>query len=145
MNLNTHAIWAAAAVLGAFVVGATPVEAQIPSATGVYTACIRLDREGDEGRLARLVAADEPCRRREQRVTWNEKGTKGDTGATGAAGAAGPPGTVGPEGPSGLLGPQGPQGPQGHRARQVLTIQASPAAPTEVQWGRQSHPRNRPS
>ncbi len=107
MTLGNTIIWSAAAALGAVVAASTPAAAQIPSAAGVYTACIRLDRDGDEGRLVRLVAANEPCRRREQRVTWNEKGAAGDTGA---AGVAGPQGQAGPVGP---VGPQGPQGIQG--------------------------------
>ncbi len=115
-HLNTPGIWMAAAVLGAFVAGSAPAEAQIPSTNGVYTACIRLDRDGDEGRLVRLVASNEPCRRREQRVTWNEEGPKGDTGATGATGPQGPQGLAGPFGPSGPLGPQGPQGAPGASA-----------------------------
>ena len=113
MNLNTQAIWTAAAVLGALVAGATVAEAQIPSADGVHTACIRLDRDGDEGKLVRLVAAEEPCRRRERRVTWSEKGPQGNAGATGATGAVGPQGPVGPDGSAGPQGPSGPQGAQG--------------------------------
>jgi len=116
VKLTTRAIWTAVAVLGALGTGVATAEAQVPSAGGVFHACIRLDRDGDEGKLARLVAADEPCKRREQRITWNEKGPKGDTGATGATGAVGPQGLIGPEGPQGPTGPQGPQGAPGAAA-----------------------------
>jgi hypothetical protein len=107
----------AAAVSGALIAGSTAAEAQIPSANGVYTACIRLDRDGDEGKLARLVAADEPCKRREQRITWNERGPAGLPGVTGQTGPQGPQGI---QGPQGLVGPQGPQGAAGADAPGVI-------------------------
>lgn len=91
-------------------------EAQIPGTDGVIYACVRLDRDKDEGRLLRLVAADEACRRGEVRVKWNIEGPKGPTGPTGAKGNAGPPGPIGPQGPTGLqglIGPAGPSGPKG--------------------------------
>jgi len=47
---------------------------QIPAADGQFYACVRMDRDGDEGRLTRLVAANEPCRRNEQRVHWGAAG-----------------------------------------------------------------------
>jgi hypothetical protein len=97
VNLDKVAIWTAAAVLGTFVVAARPVEAQIPSPAGVYTACIRLDGEAEK--LVRLVAPNEPCQRREQRVTWN------------AAGAEGPEGPAGPQGPAGPRGLPGVNAP----------------------------------
>ena len=82
--------WAVA--LGASAGGA---EAQIPAADGQLYACVRLDPDGEDGRLMRLVAANEGCRRNETRIQWS---------------AAGPQGPQGPEGPQ---GPQGPEGPQG--------------------------------
>jgi hypothetical protein len=95
--------------------------AQIPSA-GVYTACIRLDRDADEGKVIRLVAATEPCKGNETRITWNAQGQKGDTGpagaigpvgATGAIGGIGPIGPVGATGATGGIGPIGPVGATG--------------------------------
>ncbi|MEO8681880.1 MAG: MopE-related protein [Vicinamibacterales bacterium] len=90
-----------------------PAEAQIPSPGGVIYACIRLDRDKDEGRLARLVAENEPCRRNEVRVQWNVIGPKGPTGPTGAQGPAGVKGATGLQGPPGPIGPQGVAGQAG--------------------------------
>jgi hypothetical protein len=80
--------------------------AQIPSNNTIY-ACIRLDRDHDEGRLVRLVSADEHCRPRETRIQWSVAGPEGP------AGSPGPPGPVGPQGPQGEPGPQGESGPPG--------------------------------
>jgi hypothetical protein len=55
------------AAVGVF---AKRANAQIPSAGGVFYACVHLDRDSDEGRQLRLVAAGEPCRRNETRVHW---------------------------------------------------------------------------
>ena len=86
--------------------GVRDASAQIPTNNVIY-ACLRLDRDGDEGRLVRLVAADEPCRAREQRIQWDVVGPQGPQGP---AGAPGLPGAQGPQGPQGPRGPQGPQG-----------------------------------
>lgn len=96
-------------------------EAQIPS-NNVFYACIRLDRDGDEGKLVRLVAESERCERREQRVKWNVQGPEGPRGPQGPQGLPGVPGQQGQQGPQGAPGQQGlagttgssgPQGPQG--------------------------------
>ena len=95
---------------GAIVSGSssgTGPKAQIPSPDGVIYACVRLDRDGDAGKLARLVAEDEACKRNELRVKWNVTGPKGAVGATGPAGATGPTGAMGPAGPAGPPGSQG--------------------------------------
>jgi hypothetical protein len=81
--------------------------AQIPGNNGVFYACVRLDRDQDEGRLARLVAADEDCKPRETRVHWSV------TGPQGPQGPQGPGGPIGPRGATGIQGPQGPAGPTG--------------------------------
>lgn len=86
--------------------GVRDASAQIPTDNVIY-ACIHLDRDGDQGRLVRLVAADEPCRSREQRIQWNVVGPQGPQGPAGAPGVPGPPGA---QGPQGARGPQGPQG-----------------------------------
>jgi hypothetical protein len=97
---------------------AAHVAAQIP-AGNVIDACVQTDRDHDEGRLTRLVVANEPCRRNEIRIKWNVAGPKGDLGPQGpmgpqgVAGATGPTGPEGPKGDTGAVGLQGPQGPTG--------------------------------
>ena len=131
----------ALAGLAAFAAGLfvpTPAQAQIPS-NGVFYGCMRVDRDGDEGKLVRLVAASEPCRRNEIRISWSQQGPKGDkgdkgntgntgaagatgaTGANGPAGATGATGSAGPVGPQGTVGPQGAIGPQGAAGPQGAT------------------------
>ena len=61
--------------------------AQIPSADGVFYACVRIAGDGDAGHLMRFVAANESCRVNETLVHWNV------TGPQGAPGTAGTPGT----------------------------------------------------
>ena len=63
----------AIAATGAILMGTRSLQAQIPS-NGVIDACVRMDRDNDEGRVARLVSADEPCRRNETRIRWNVEG-----------------------------------------------------------------------
>jgi hypothetical protein len=67
-----------------------PALAQSPS---VIYACVKSDgiRDGDpnDGRLLRLIAATETCRRGEVKISWN---------------------AVGPQGPQGIQGPPGPGG-----------------------------------
>jgi hypothetical protein len=99
-------------VLFAIGAGVRDAAAQIPS-DNVFYACVRLDRDGDEGRLVRLVAADERCRPREQRVHWNVVGPQGPQGAQGLQGLPGVPGVQGALGPRGEEGPQGPPGLRG--------------------------------
>ena len=85
--------------------------AQIPT-NGVIYACIRMDRDHDEGRIARLVAASESCRRGEVRVQWNVVGPKGDKGDKGDKGAKGDQGVKGDKGDKGdtVIGPKGDPG-----------------------------------
>jgi Phage Tail Collar Domain/Collagen triple helix repeat (20 copies) len=89
---------------------AVPAAAQIPSPAGVFYACVRVDRDHDEGRLMRLVASAEPCKRGETRIQWNVVGPQGPQGP---AGPAGPQGVVGPQGLPGKDGARGAQGPVG--------------------------------
>jgi hypothetical protein len=106
--------------------------AQIPAGNTIY-ACFRIDRDGDEGKVTRLVAANEPCRRNEIRIQWNVAGPNGNPGPAGPQGPVGPQGAAGPAGPAGPTGPQGlkgdaglqgpkgdtgPQGPQGTQGPQ---------------------------
>ena len=106
-----------AVALGLFA-DAREASAQIPS-NGVFYACVRLDKDNDEARLARLVAADEPCKPRETRVSWSAvgpqgpQGVRGATGPQGPSGPQGPIGPVGPSGPTGSTGAAGPTGPMG--------------------------------
>src|SRR5438128_12220291 len=92
------------AFIGALVVFAERAAAQIPSAGGEFYACVHLNRDGDESRQLRLVAANEPCQRNETLVHWSQIGPMGPTGASGS---------VGPQGPQGATGAAGLQGPQG--------------------------------
>lgn len=102
-----------------------------PPPGGSLFACVRVDKDNDEGQLMRLVAANEPCRQHETRIQWSvagpqgpqgpagptgpqgpvgPAGSNGADGATGAAGLTGPQGVQGPTGPTGPTGPQGPAG-----------------------------------
>lgn len=99
------------------------VSAQIPS-DGVFYACVKLDRSGDEGQLVRLVSPDETCKPRETRVRWNVQGPVGPVGPQGpmgVPGAVGPRGPAGPQGAPGAQGAAGPQGPQGPTGPQGAT------------------------
>ena len=63
-----------------------------------------------------LTSASKPCPRGQEKVSWNQTGSKGSKGAagdTGPQGAAGPQGAVGPKGALGDTGPPGPVGPGG--------------------------------
>jgi len=93
-------------------IGIPNAAAQIPS-DNVFYACVRLDRDGDEARLVRLVAANEHCRAREQRVHWNVVGPQGPQGLPGVPGVQGVAGAIGPR------GGEGPQGPPGLRGISV--------------------------
>jgi hypothetical protein len=106
-----------AAPLGAAILAvlvATPALAQIPSAAGVYTACVHLDKDADEAKMVRLIdPAFEKCGKGESTVTWNEKGQKGDQGIQGPQGFPGPAGPAGPQGVTGAQGPKGDTGATG--------------------------------
>ena len=113
------------------------VSAQIPT-NGVFYACVRLDKDADEGRLARLVAADEPCKQKETRVQWSvigPQGPQGPTGATGGQGLQGLPGqpgatgATGSIGPTGVTGPAGATGPTGVTGPQGPSVQIATVAP----------------
>ncbi len=138
----------ASVVVTVVLVTPAPAVAQI-GGDGVIYACVRLDRDKDEGKLVRLVVAGERCKRNETRIQWNVAGTAGTTGspgATGATGPAGPQGVVGPAGPQGVLGLQGEpgvQGPQGSQgepglsaslALSVATREIVPVVGTEPEY-----------
>ena len=104
-------------------VAITPVaaRAQIPSAAGVYTACIHVhkDKDHDEAEIKKLIdPADETCKKDEVMVTWNQKGQKGDTGPQGPAGPQGP---TGAQGPAGANGSNGANGIAGYEIVQIDT------------------------
>ena len=90
-------VTAAAVCAGALVASAARADAQIPGADRQLYACVRVDREADEGRLMRLVGENEACRGNETRIQWS---------------VAGPQGAQGPQGPQGLQGPQGAAAPR---------------------------------
>lgn len=94
MSKRVHRRLAIAAAMCIFALGpwTARADAQIPAADGQFHACVRIDRDAEDGRLTRLVAESEPCRRNETRVHWS---------------------VAGPQGPQGLQGPEGLQGPQG--------------------------------
>jgi Protein of unknown function (DUF1566)/Collagen triple helix repeat (20 copies) len=89
---------------------------QIPAADGQFYACVRIDRDGDEGRLARLVAANEACRRNETRVHWSATGPQGPQGQPGTNGTNGTNGTSGTNGTNGRDGTNGTNGRDGTNA-----------------------------
>src|SRR5258706_3968633 len=87
-------------IVTALVFAPLTLSADVASAQSVIQACIKdPDHDGD-GRLARIVAADEPCKARETRVTWSTTGPQGPKGAPGVAGTPGPAGIAGIAGPA---------------------------------------------
>ncbi len=94
-------------VVASLAVSVDRASAQIPSATGVFEACV--DRE----RTLRLVTATERCKRNEVRVFWSQTGPQGLQGGPGAPGLQGPPGLQGVQGEPGVPGLQGLPGLQG--------------------------------
>jgi hypothetical protein len=101
---------AAGILLGAglaLLAGAQSASAQIPT-DNVFYACIDLDRDQEQARLVRLVAASEACRRWEKRVSWNAEGPQGPQGPGGEQGLPGVPGAPGAKGEQGAQGPAGP-------------------------------------
>jgi hypothetical protein len=124
-------------VLGVFVAAlsawAAPAAAQIPAPGGEFFACIRIDRDNDEGRLMRLVAPGEACRRNETKVHWNVAGPQGPQGPIGPAGpkgATGPQGLPGKDGAAGTQGPTGATGPTGAQGPMGVTGPTGPQGPT---------------
>lgn len=114
MSRTVSALVLSVAMLGLLL--AVRASAQIPSTGGELFACVRLDRDHDEGRLMRLVAADEACRRGETRIHWSvvgPQGPRGPVGPAGPRGATGPQGVAGKDGAPGIQGAVGPTGPQG--------------------------------
>lgn len=96
MTYVKNAAWLGVATLAGLMAAQVPAQAQIPSATGVYTACVRLDRDRDESRRLRLIdPARERCDKNEMMVTWNAQGQKGDKGDQGAQGVKGDKGDQG--------------------------------------------------
>lgn len=141
-SAGRRAAWAAAG----FAVGIfSAVNPTVARAQGVSTAskttpsnviyaCVisdgRWDGDPDDGRLVRLVDANQACRRGEVRIHWNVEGPMGPVGPRGATGSQGAPGVQGPtgaQGPAGATGAVGPQGPTGAAG------DAGPQGPTGVQ------------
>jgi hypothetical protein len=104
--------------------------AQFPPPLGeAFFACVRVDRDNDEGKLMRLVAASEPCRERETRISWSAVGPLGPQGPQGLAGPAGPQGPAGVAGQNGAQGPQGPAGAAGAQGPAGPVGATGPAGP----------------
>lgn len=89
--------------------GIREVSAQIPT-DGVFYACVRLDKGGENGKSVRLVAASEACRPGEERVFWSQTGPQGPQGVPGPTGATGATGPTGATGATGATGPAGTTG-----------------------------------
>jgi hypothetical protein len=119
--------------------------AQIPS-NGTFFACVRLDKGGDNAKLARLVSSDENCKPNEQRVSWNVAGPQGPQGfsvsletvATGQTDCSGRGGVkltlIDQQGIAVSAQPQfvcngatGPPGPAGTTGQSSTTYFATPA------------------
>src|SRR5580765_2788632 len=134
-----HRIPVVCVLIAGSVTLARPAAAQFPPVNGQLYACVRVDRDDDAARLARLVAANEPCRRGETRITWSTigqpgpQGPSGPAGPTGAPGRAGVAGPVGPAGPTGAQGPQGTAGLDGLQGPQGAMGPTGPAGPTGPQ------------
>jgi hypothetical protein len=114
-----------ALVLAALLLVVLPVLAEDPV---VYTGCIQVSN----GSLYNVhLGTDpmQPCKEKDQQISWNmlgPKGDKGDKGDTGV-GVVGPQGLTGATGPQGLTGPQGPVGPQGPTGMQGPQGDTGPA------------------
>ena len=105
---------------------ATGAGASIPSAIGVYTACVGQPAQSGAGRGVAAVALLDTslsgtCPGGMSLVNWNQtgpqgpKGDKGDQGIQGPKGDKGDPGIQGPKGDRGDQGSQGIQGEKGDK------------------------------
>jgi hypothetical protein len=111
--------------LATICVDASDAFAQTPPPQ-VFYACVS---DTSEVRTPRLVGANEACRPRETKISWNQQGPKGDQGAMGATGATGATGAQGPAGPQGLKGDKGDPGAQGAQGAQGAEGPAGPQGP----------------
>src|SRR5918912_2552393 len=92
--------------------------AQAPAPSNVIYACVKDEsgagrRDDDDGRVMRIVNANDSCGRREKKIYWNVIGPQGPMGPQGPQGAKGLTGAQGPQGPKGDTGPQGAKGETG--------------------------------
>src|SRR5436190_22730140 len=100
---------------------ATGAGASIPSATGVYTACVSSPvPSGSAKGVAAVTLLDTTlsatCPAGTWLVNWSQtgpQGPKGDKGEQGAQGIQGPKGDKGDQGPQGIQGAKGDKGDQG--------------------------------
>jgi hypothetical protein len=110
-------------VVAAFASFGVVVRAEATTGSGggpvVYHACVQQDakdkdKDKDKDKESRgeirIVQPDEPCRRRETRITWNAVGPQGPQGSQGPQGPVGPAGAPGDPGPPGADGPAGTAG-----------------------------------
>ena len=87
-RLTTHGmlgLCSALAVALGFGALSAPVSAQVPT-NGVIYACVRLDRDQDEGKLVRLVAANEKLPAQRNQGPVERRRSDGPTGPTGPQG-----------------------------------------------------------
>src|SRR5262245_52937210 len=124
MNPARQTAWAVASFVVAIITAVNPIAARAQSASTAKTvpnnviyACVisdgRWDGDPDDGRLVRLVDANQACRRGEVRIHWNVEGPIGPRGATGAQGLPGLPGAAGAPGAPGPAGAPGAPGATG--------------------------------
>ena len=99
------------AVASVALVTPNTVQAAIPDANKVYTAC--LNKAWGTIRLIDFEAGNRCLARIEKELTWSEVGPPGPQGEMGQKGEIGPPGPQGEMGKKGEIGPPGPPGPQG--------------------------------
>lgn len=123
-------------VIACALIGSLPTSALAQvGAGGVISACVRMDRDKEEGKVLRLVADSEMCKRNETRVSWKVEGPAGPVGPRGEQGERGPAGPIGPKGDTGAAGPEGPaglpglQGPAGPRGEMGPQGPAATALP----------------
>jgi len=107
---------------------ATAAGASIPSATGLYTACVTSPAQAGAAKgVAAVTLLDTSlsvtCPSGTSLVTWGQagpKGDKGDKGDPGLQGIQGPKGDKGDKGDQGLQGIQGAKGDKGDQGPQGI-------------------------
>src|SRR3954470_6909953 len=112
MDLRMRLTRKRVALLGAVAALATAVGvayATIPSAGGVFTACV-MRSTGAVRIIDPSGPASSPgshCAASERKITWNQHGQAGKAGKAGVPGQNGATGAIGPAGPTGAPGAAG--------------------------------------
>ncbi|WP_418320651.1 DUF1566 domain-containing protein [Piscinibacter sakaiensis] len=84
-----------------------------------FYACVK-------GKKLRMVGADDGCKKKETKISWND---------VGPAGPPGPPGPKGDRGPQGAMGPPGPAGPAGSAGDAVAAVCEALGFPSDCKLG----------